>query len=395
LGGFLLSIISVVLMKIIPVSRKRKEMAFHFLMSKFMQSVLISYPSIKRKISNNSNETFDKPAVIIANHTSFLDILAVGMLSPKIIFLVSDWVYNSPIFGAGVRLAGFYPVSNGIGNGVEHLRAKVNQGFSLMVFPEGTRSLDNSIKRFHKGAFYLAEQLQLDIIPVVIHGYSEVLPKGDFIINGGRTTVEIGDRIAVNDTTFGKDYSERTKKMSAFFKAHYNKMRQDLEGPNYFKKMILNSFAYKEAEVIQAVKSDFDQYLALYYKLFSIISSKAKILHLANDYGQLDVLLSLQESQRKIDSFIVDEERSAVAKTNYIVQKRIIHYLETKEEFENSKYDVVLISDKKCEIETDICQLTNTVILVNSSNLKEALFELGFDIDNESENLIVLKKKRP
>jgi 1-acyl-sn-glycerol-3-phosphate acyltransferase len=316
LGGFLLSILSVVLMKIIPVSRKKKEMAFHFIMSKFMESVLISYPSIKRKIINISNENFDKPAVIIANHTSFLDILAVGMLSPKIIFLVSDWVYNSPIFGVGVRLAGFYPVSNGIDNGVEHLREKVNQGFSLMVFPEGTRSLDNSIKRFHKGAFYLAEQLHLDIIPVVIHGYSEVLPKGDFIINGGKTTVEILERIAVNNPNFGIDYSERTKKMAVFFKEYYKKMRLDLEGPNYFKKMVMNSFAYKEAEVIQAVKIDFDQHLELYYKLNSVISPKAKMLHLANDYGQLDVLVSLQESQRKIDSFIADDQKRAVAKTN-------------------------------------------------------------------------------
>lgn len=395
LGGFLLSIISVGLMKIIPVSRKRKEMAFHFLMSKFMQSVLISYPSIKRKIINVQNETFDKPAVIIANHTSFLDILAVGMLSPKIIFLVSDWVYNSPIFGAGVRLAGFYPVSSGIDNGVEHLRAKVNQGFSLMVFPEGTRSLDNSIKRFHKGAFYLAEQLQLDIIPVVIHGYSEVLPKGDFVINGGRTTVEILDRISVNDATFGKDYSDRTKKMSTFFKAHYKKMRQDLESPNYFRKMIFNSFDYKELEIVHIVKNDLNQHLELFYKLNAVISPKAKILHLANDFGQLDVLLSLQESQRKIDSFIADEEKRAVAKTNYIVHKRTIHYLETREEFENNNYEAVLISDKNCDDWTEICQLTNTVILVNSSNLKDALLELGFGIDNESENLIVLKKKRP
>ena len=358
-----------------------------------MQSVLMSYPSIKRKIVNVQNETFDKPAVIIANHTSFLDILAVGMLSPKIIFLVSDWVYNSPIFGAGVRLAGFYPVSSGIDNGVEHLRAKVNQGFSLMVFPEGTRSLDNSIKRFHKGAFYLAEQLQLDIVPVVIHGYSEVLPKGDFVINGGTTTVEILDRIAVNDVAFGKDYSERTKKMSAFFKAHFKKMRQELEGPNYFRKMIFNSFDYKELEVVHTVKKDLNQHLELYYKLNPFISPKAKILHLANDYGQLDVLLSLQESQRKIDSFIADEEKRAVAKTNYIVKKRIIHYLETKEKFENNNYEVVLISDEKQEVGTEICQLANTIILVHSSNLKEVITAFGFDVDIESENLIVLKKK--
>jgi hypothetical protein len=123
-----------------------------------------------------------------------------------------------------------------------------------------------------------------------------------------------------------------------------------------------------------------------------VISPKAKILHLANDYGQLDILLSLQESQRKIDSFIVDEEKRAVAKTNYIVQKRKIHYLETRKEFENSSYEVVLISNKKQGDCTEICKLANTIILVSSSNLKEEIAALGFDIDIESENLIVLKK---
>jgi 1-acyl-sn-glycerol-3-phosphate acyltransferase len=392
LGGFLLSIISVVLMKIIPISRIKKEKAFHFLMSKFMQSVLVSYPSIRRKIINTQNETFDKPAVIIANHTSFLDILAVGMLSPKIIFLVSDWVYNSPIFGKGVRLAGFYPVSNGIDNGIEHLRAKVDQGFSLMVFPEGTRSVDNTIKRFHKGAFYLAEQFQLDIVPVVIHGYSEVLPKGDFVINGGTTTVEILKRIAPDDVAFGKDYSERTKKMSAFFKAHYKKMRQELEGSKYFKKMIINSFDYKEVEVIKAVKKDFDKHLELYYKLNNDISPKAKVLHLADDYGQLDVLLSLQESQRKIVSYISDEEKRAVSKMNYIVKKRNIQYLENIEGISQNNYDVVLISDENPENLKDIAMLTDCVILIENSNLKDSIISFGFKIEGEEDRLIILRR---
>jgi hypothetical protein len=105
------------------------------------------------------------------------------------------------------------------------------------------------------------------------------------------------------------------------------------------------------------------------------------------------VLVSLQESQRKIDSFIADDQKRAVAKTNYILQKRIIHYLENIQEFETNKYDVVLISDKNCEIRTEICQLTNTIILVNSSNLKDTLLELDFEIYMESKNLFVLKKK--
>jgi 1-acyl-sn-glycerol-3-phosphate acyltransferase len=394
LGGFLLSLVSVLLMKILPISKKSKLKAFHFLLSKFMHSVLISYPSIHRKIVNKNNEKFDKPAVIIANHTSFLDILAIGMLSPKIIFLVSDWVYNSPIFGKGVRLAGFYPVSSGIDNGVEHLRSKVAQGFSLMVFPEGTRSVDNTIKRFHKGAFFLAEEFQLDIIPVVIHGYSEVLPKGDFVINGGKITVEILDRISPNNDSFGKDYAARTKKVSTFFKAHYQKMRENLEDQDYFKKMISNSFDFKESEIIKNVKKDLNKHLGLYHELKKYIGSKSKVLHYADDYGQLDVLLALQESQRKIVSYIHDEEKRAVAKTNYILKKRNIQYLEDENEIEGNLFDVLLISDKNLKYGLEqLTKSSDCIILLDNSNLKEKIINFGFTIDKEEDQLIVLKKQ--
>ena len=393
-GGFLLSIISVTLMKILPIPKKTKMKTFHYIMSNFMESVLWTYPSIKQTILNNNKEKFEKPAIIIANHTSFLDILAVGMLSPKIIFLVSDWVYNSPIFGKGVRLAGFYPVSNGIDNGIEHLKSKVEEGFSLMVFPEGSRSQDNSIKRFHKGAFYIAEQLQLDIIPIVIHGYSEILPKGDFIINGGKTTVEILNRIAPNDTIFGIDYSERTKKMSIFFKTHYRQMRKDLEDVNYFKKMILNSFAYKETEVIQEVKTDLNSNLEAYHHLNKYISPKANLIHLADDYGQLDVLLSLQESQRKITSFISNEQKRATAKLNHVVNKRLISYLDDFNKIKTNNYDVALISNANFEIAiTKIINSTNRIILINTSKNKNVFIEKGFEIESEENNIVVLNKK--
>jgi len=394
LGGFVLSVFGNIMMAILPFSKKTKLVGFHYLLSKFMGSVFLTYPSNRRKVINHSNEDFKKSAVIIANHSSFLDILAVGMLSPKIIFLVSDWVYNSPIFGLGVRMVGFYPVSSGMDNGVEHLREKVEQGFSIMVFPEGSRSDNNSINRFHKGAFYLAEQFNLDIIPVVIHGYSEVLPKGDFVINGGVTTVEILDRILPNDVTFGKDYGERTKKVSSFFKTHYKKMRLELERPNYFKKKIVNSFDFKEIDVIQTVKTDLNLNLELYYELNKWIDFKAIILHIANDYGQLDVLLTLQDSHRKIDSFISDELNRSVAKTNYILKKGTIHYADDTLKLFHKRYDVVLISDNQTEINwSAICNLVNSIILVHSNKLKDSILVYGFEIVFEIDNLIVLKKK--
>lgn len=343
LGGFLLSIIGVVLVKILPFRKSDKKKGFHYVMSKFMKSVLYTNPFIHKKVINASGETFERPAVIIANHTSFLDILAVGMLNPKIIFLVSDWVYNSPIFGRGVRLAGFYPVSQGLEGGVEHLREKVNEGYSLMVFPEGSRSEDNHIRRFHKGAFYLAEHFQLDIVPVVIHGNSEVLPKGDFIINDGELTVHILERITPDAPGFGTHYTERTKKISAFFKETYRNIRAASEGVSYFRKMILHSFAYKESEIIASVKHTIDRKLKLGYRLNTHIGAKAKIVHIADDHGELDVLLALQEPQRKLFTVIRNREKRDVAGTNYITRKRSIVYTDALPE-SGSGYDVLLIS---------------------------------------------------
>lgn len=394
LGGFFLSIVGSFLVKIIPLPRKKKVQAFHYILSKFMHSVFVTYPAIKRKIVNNHNEDFQKPSIIIANHTSFLDILAVGMLSPKIIFLVSDWVYNSPFFGRGVRLAGFYPVSNGIDNGVEHLREKVNQGFSLMVFPEGTRSVDNSVKRFHKGAFFLAEEFNLDIVPIVIHGYSEGSPKGDFMLYQSSTTVDILDRIAPNDTSFGQNYTEKSKKINSFFRAKYNQIRIENEDANYFKLTLFNSFDYKEREIIAKVKTDFSMNSTLYYQLNKYISAKGKILHIANDYGQLDVLLALQQSQRTIVSYIADEEKRSVAKTNYLLKKRSITYLDKFEITHQNKYDVLLISDTNSEIPlNEMISLSDCVILCPNSELKSKLITAGFTVVAEEEQLIVLKKK--
>jgi 1-acyl-sn-glycerol-3-phosphate acyltransferase len=317
----------------------------------------------------------------------------MGMLSPKIIFLVSDWVYNSPIFGGAVRKAGFYPVSEGLEGGVEHLRKKVEEGYSLMVFPEGTRSESNQIKRFHKGAFYLAEQFNLDIVPVVIHGASEAIPKGDFVIHHSNVTISILERIAPDNLSFGKNYAERTKQLSTFFKQEFDKIRQEFEGPDYFKKMLLHSYDYKEIEIINSVKSNLEKHLETYHRLNKHVSAKAKILHLSNDYGQLDVLLTLQEPQRKVYSYNKDKEQLNVAKTNYIVRKRKIIYLENFESALENQYDAVIISDDNYKTDLEkVVATTSCIILIDNSGLKDTLINFGFDSVLEENSIIVLKK---
>lgn len=389
LGGFLLSIFSLIFINLIPAKKKWKMKVFRYLMSKFMKSVLYTNPWIKKCIINPHNETFDKPAVIIANHTSFLDILAVGMLSPKIIYLVSDWVYNSPVFGIGVKLAGFYPVSQGLEGGVEHLRKKVKQGYSLMIFPEGTRSTTNRVHRFHKGAFYLAEEFGIDILPIIIHGNSEVLPKGDFIIENGIIDVHILPRITADDKSFGDGYAARTRALSKWFRDQFVAIRKSAEGPDYFRRMIINSFVYKEPEIVKAVKHGFDKNKDIFHRLNSHIGTKASVAHFAADYGELDVLLALQEPQRKIVSYIGNEEKRDVARTSYIKRKRDIAYADTPEI--KGKFDVILITDADADVPPAVIENTSRIIIAGDAMASGMAFE-GFTAEYEEGGFRILKR---
>jgi len=392
LGGFVFSVFGQIMMKLIPVNKSVKMKWFRKSMSKFMKSVLYTNPFATKRIINNNNEDFSKPAIIISNHTSFLDTLAVGMLSHKIIFLVNDWVYNSPIFGRAVKLAGFYPVSSGLEGGITHLKKKIDEGYSLMIFPEGTRSETNYINRFHKGAFYLAEQFNLDILPVYIHGNSETLPKGDHIIYDENINVIIGNRIAISDTSFGLDYSQRTKSINKHFRTEFSAIRKEYEDADYFKNKLFLSFLYKEQQIINQIKEDFERNKELYFNLNKYIASDAKILHIANDFGQIDCLLALQESKRKIQTFIFDEDKRNVASCNYLVKKRNINYVDAASEI-NYNVNTVLISSNSEAIFSLIENINaSQVILLNSTELKEHFVKQGFIVAQQESSILILNR---
>ena len=359
------------------------------ILARFLTSVLYSNPFVRKRVIRNTAEDFSKPAVIIANHTSFLDTLAIAMATHKIIYLVNDWVYQSPVFGKLVRALGFYPVSQGIENGMEKLKEKVDQGYSLVVFPEAERSYTNDVKRFHKGAFYLAEQFNLDVLPLYIHGNSEVLPKGDFIIYDGSITVKVGNRISREDMSFGKNYSERTKKINAYYREEFAQLRKEIEDENYFKKMLFLSFLYKDTDVVKEVKKDFNANKSVYFELNKHISNDATILHIADDYGQKDVLLTLYQAGRRIFSLIKNDDKRATAAHNYLVKRRKIHYIEELSEI-NKNIDVLLVSDDTFTVST-IQELPETIIFVNTTNtLSESE---NYTLEFSSESIKVFKTK--
>ena len=231
-GFLLLSVIvctPVVLIIFIGRKREWKDRFLHNLLYRFANLVIRRVPAVKFTLDNSVGEDFSKPAVIISNHQSHLDLMCLMMLTPKMIVVTNDWVWRNPIYGALIRRAEFVPAANGIEDYMPQFRSLVERGYSILVFPEGTRSADCSILRFHKGAFHLAQELGLDILPVCLNGVGYALPKEEFMLRPGHITVTVGKRVAPDDVSWGADARERTKSFHKFYQEWYAQMCNKLE----------------------------------------------------------------------------------------------------------------------------------------------------------------------
>ena len=231
-GFLLLSVIvctPVVLVIFIGRKREWKDRFLHNLLYRFANLVIRRVPAVKFTLDNSVGEDFSKPAVIISNHQSHLDLMCLMMLTPKMIVVTNDWVWRNPIYGALIRRAEFVPAAEGIEEYMPQFRSLVERGYSILVFPEGTRSADCSILRFHKGAFHLAQELGLDILPVCLNGVGYALPKEEFMLRPGHITVTVGKRVAPDDLSWGADARERTKAFHKFYQEWYADLCNKLE----------------------------------------------------------------------------------------------------------------------------------------------------------------------
>ena len=125
---------------------------------------------------------------------------------------------------------------------------KVKEGYSIAIFPEGTRTYNGKMKRFHKGAFYLAEALKLDILPILLYGNNKIIAKAQpFNIRKGIIYTEILPRIPLDDLSFGSTYRERTKRISAYMKEVYARICREqntTDNPAFYEALIQN-YIYK------------------------------------------------------------------------------------------------------------------------------------------------------
>lgn len=342
-GALLLVIIGFILTKLIPIQKKKLKYLYHYILCNFTKSLIYLMANVKKKIINPLNENHKSPSIIIANHQSFLDILSLVMLHPKFILLTNHWVWNSPIFGLVVQMADYLKAQDAEIN-IPFLKEKIKEGYSIVIFPEGTRSFDGQIKRFHKGAFLLAEQLDVDILPIVLHGTGYCMSKGDFLLKNGQITIEYLPRILITNMDFGVTYQEKTKNISKYFKQKYIDLATQIEDVNYFHDQLIGNYILKGPvlEWYMRIKLKLEKN---YKFMDEIIPLKNNILDIGCGYGFLDYFLAFRSSHRSISALDFDVEKISIASNGYLRPSNLTFETANILEYQMKCYDTIIISD--------------------------------------------------
>ncbi len=206
------------------MSAEKRTWTLHRLLAAIGRTVcqtILGMVGVKYQVDTPHGETFDKPAMVICNHQSVLDIMAMLAQSPRIAILTKGWVWRNPFFGPALRHAEYYPMQMGVDELLPRLRSLVSRGYSIAIYPEGTRSADGRIQRFHKGAFELARQLQLDILPIVEAAPCRIIPKGSYIMRRGTLRLQYGQRITPEQQQRLGDTTAVTKWFRNYYKHQY------------------------------------------------------------------------------------------------------------------------------------------------------------------------------
>lgn len=327
----------------IPVRKSLKKRWLHIAIYRATRFIAFAIFIFRKNRINEHNERFEKPAVVVANHQSFIDIIVLLGLNPKMLMVTNSWVWRSPFFGWIVRYADYYHADNGYEQLVDTFKAKVEEGYSIVIFPEGTRSTDGSIKRFHKGAFYLAEKLQLDILPVVIYGNGKAISKVQpFIVKPAAIATKILKRIPTGDTT----YKDLSKKVRTLFVEELRCLSEELNSTSnpYFYASIIRSYLFKGPvlEWYMRIKIRMEER----YKYFDKhIPKKAKIVDIGCGYGPLSYMLALTSPDREVLGIDYDEEKIATAQHSQIKVRNVKFECGNALTYELPTSDVFVLSD--------------------------------------------------
>ena len=210
----------------------RERVIIHMFLMYQSKFLLYLMPIWKIRTEGRERAIKGNTYVIISNHQSILDILLMNSLRYKYKWISKIENFNVPVIGWYLKMARYITVDRGNDDSKTEMLDRsyrcLQKKISIMIFPEGTRSPDNEIGFFKRGAFQLALQANVSILPVLIDGTGGILPKHGMIFGSGHhITIKVLDPIDPKD--FGTDNPENLAlKLSSLMTSALKELRDEI-----------------------------------------------------------------------------------------------------------------------------------------------------------------------
>lgn len=299
----------------------KTKLIFHRFVTLSHQIDLRLMPGVRFKMHNPYGETLKKPCVIVCNHQSLLDPMFFMAWSPRILIVANERSSMNPVVRVMFRWLGFYTIrqsnftawkDSSIERDLDVFRKYVAEGYSIAFFPEGVRNPDSSILRCHKGPFYLAQQLGLDVLPVLLHGVNYLMPIKSFACYKGEINMQIGERITPHSQLWNDNYSVMAQMVHRLMKTEYRKLCDKYETAAYFSSLVKDRYRYKGTELLQEVTRNMKR-----SNNYSVLIDRPQpgcVVIKNCGYGEMPLLMALVHNDASIIAVDDDEDKLIVAR---------------------------------------------------------------------------------
>ncbi|MCT4612800.1 MAG: 1-acyl-sn-glycerol-3-phosphate acyltransferase [Clostridia bacterium] len=197
------------ILKIVKIKNKKFTKNVLYRLVKVFTNIMLKISGVKLNIDKRnleSNETY----LFVSNHQSIFDILfIIKAIDIPIAFIAKKELVYLPVLRLWMKELGCIfidrkNIKNSI-NEINNAVDKLKNNNSLVIFPEGTRSVDGNIGKFKPGSFKLAINSEAAVVPITINNAYKILKKGSFKINRGEASIKIGSPVCFID--YGEDNS--------------------------------------------------------------------------------------------------------------------------------------------------------------------------------------------
>ncbi|MHB8069946.1 MAG: 1-acyl-sn-glycerol-3-phosphate acyltransferase [Desulfobaccales bacterium] len=290
-------------------------------------------------------ESFARPAVIISNHQSAFDIMLLLALPVEMVMVVKKWVWKAPVIGPLIRDAGYLVADRE--SYMEILlqsRECLGKGISIIIFPEGSRSPDGRLKRFHVGAFKLALETEADVVPIMITNSQACIPYKAFWVGDHQTVVRVLPRVTREEFDYSRDareLSRHVKRMLQHYELQDWQLSQD--GPAFWhnvRSLYNYRGSYVEGYISWKLRLD-----PIYKGIDDLVPQEGTVLDLGSGHGLMAAILARKSRHRHILGIDFDERKFKVSQGVALAFPNIEFHMENFLQWEYPPVDAVLLID--------------------------------------------------